>query len=186
MFASRSFSATLALLVASLVPAPAAELDANGVPVPTPVAATSPFHDFSLIEDLAGYWSGQGSARYTDGSSEKLHCSATYSVKGAHAGSAAPPGEVQQTIRCKGSNMELKLGGTWTIRDGSIAGTWSEETYSLAGRLIGKAVPSGFDLKATSSFADASVAVRLSGCTQDIQMSFTQQVDSLHVALRKC
>jgi len=186
MFATRSLGASLVLLAASLTTAGAAELDANGVPVPTPVAATSPFHDYSLIQDLGGYWSGQGSARYTDGSSEKLHCVATYAVHGPHDGPAGPPGEVQQTIRCKGSNMELKLGGTWTIRDGTIAGTWSEETYSLAGRLTGKAVPAGFDLKATSSFADASVAVRLSGCTQDIEMSFTQQVDKLHIALHKC
>jgi len=186
MFASRASYVALALLTAGLSAAPAAEFDLNGVPVPTPVAATAPFHDFSLMADLAGYWSGQGSALYTDGSSEKLHCTATYSLQGSHGGPAGAPGEIQQTIRCKGSNMELKLGGSWTVRDGTIAGTWSEETYSLSGRLTGKAVPSGFDLKATSSFADASVAVRLSGCSQDIDMTFTQQVDKMHLALRKC
>jgi len=165
--------------------ASAGELDANGVPVPTPVSAAASFHDFSLIEDLAGRWSGQGSALFTDGTSEKLHCVATYVAAAARSG-AAGPGEVQQVIRCKGANTDLKLGGAWTIRGGAIAGTWTEETYSLSGKLSGRSVPTGFDLKATSTFADASVAVRLSGCTQDIVMTFSQDVDRLHVALRKC
>ena len=177
----------LAALVLALGQAQGAELDANGVPVPTPVSAAASFHDSSLIEDLAGRWSGQGSALYTDGSSEKLRCVATYVPEGARGGSeGAAQGQMRQNIRCKGASMELKLGGAWSIRDGAIAGTWTEETYSLAGKLTGQAVPSGFDLKATSTFADASVAVRLSGCSQDIVMTFSQDVDRLHVALRKC
>jgi len=172
----------LMLLASALGSAQAAELDANGVPVPIPVAATSSFHDSSLIGDLVGRWSGQGSALYTDGTSEKLRCVATYSP----TGSSPSASQMQQVIRCKGANMELKLGGSWTLRSGAISGTWTEETYSLAGKLTGKAVPTGFDLQATSTFADASVAVRLSGCTQDIVMTFTQQVDKMHLALRKC
>jgi hypothetical protein len=175
-----------AVFASVLVPAWGAELDANGVPVPTPVSAKAAFHDTSLVGDLAGRWSGQGSALYTDGTTEKLRCVATYIPEDARSGTAGVLGQMQQVIRCKGANMELKLGGAWTIRDGAIAGTWTEETYSLSGKLTGKAVPSGFDLKATSTFADASVAVRLSGCTQDIVMTFTQEVDRMHLALRKC
>ena len=155
------------------------ELDTNGVPVPTRVSAASGFHDASLIDDLAGRWSGTGSALYTDGTSEKLHCVATYAA-------AAGSNGLHQNIRCTGSNMELKLGGDWSVRNGAIAGTWTEETYSLAGKLTGHAVPTGFDLSATSTFADASVAVRIKGCAQDIVMSFTQQVDKMRLTLHKC
>ena len=186
MFRGTARWVALVLTASVLGPAFGTELDANGVPVPMPVSANAAFHDTSLIEDLAGRWSGQGSALYTDGSSEKLHCVATYIPEGTRGRPAAVLGQMQQVIRCKGVNMELKLGGTWTIRDGAISGTWTEETYSLAGNLTGNAVPTGFDLKATSTMADASVAVRLSGCTQDIVMTFTQEVDRLHVALRKC
>jgi len=180
-----AFCAGAALLASAMAPAFAAALDADGVPVPTPVSAAAPFHDASLIEDLAGRWSGQGSAIYTDGSTEKLKCVATYVPDGARGGLAVP-GQMQQVIRCKGVNMELKLEGAWAIHKGAIAGTWTEETYSLAGKLNGQSVPSGFDLKATSTFADATVAVRLSGCTQDIVMTFSQQVDKMHLALHKC
>ena len=82
--------------------------------------------------------------------------------------------------------MDLKLGGSWSIKNGAIAGTWTEETYSLSGNLSGNAAPSGFDVKATSTFADVAVAVRMSGCTQDITMTFSQQIDRMHLALRKC
>ena len=174
------------LLASALSSASGSELDAHGVPVPTAVAATNSFHDTSLIEDLAGRWAGQGTALYTDGSSEQLRCVAIYVPEPLTKASAPGPAEMRQSIRCKGSNMELKLGGAWAIRNGTIAGTWTEETYSLAGKLTGRAVPAGFDLKATSTFADASVVVRLSGCTQDIVMTFSQEVDRLHVALRKC
>ena len=171
----------LVLLASALGTARGSELDGNGVPVPTPVSAAAGFHDASLIEDLTGRWSGLGSALYMDGSTEKLRCVATYIRESGGATT-----QMRQNIRCKGSNMELKLGGAWSIRNGAIAGTWTEETFSLSGDLTGRAVPDGFDLKATSTFADASVTVRMSGCTQDIVMTFTQQVDRMHVALRKC
>jgi len=168
------------IAAAATLPALASELDPNGVPKPTPVSSAAGFHDVSLVEDLAGRWSGAGSALYTDGSSEKLKCVATY-VPEAGAGN-----QMRQNIRCNGSNMELKLGGAWSVHKGVIEGTWTEETYSLAGKLAGRATPSGFDLKATSTFADASVTVRMSGCSQDIVMTFTQQVDKMRLTLRKC
>ena len=170
----------LTLMAAVLGDARGSELDPNGVPVPTRVSASAGFHDASLVADLAGRWSGQGSALYTDGTSEKLRCVATYVPE---AGGAT---QMRQNIRCTGANMELKLGGAWSVHNGAIAGTWTEETYSLAGKLTGRAMATGFDLKATSTFADASVTVRMSGCSQDIVMTFTQQVDKMRLTLRKC
>ena len=180
MFGGTALRATLAFMAIASSSVHASEFDGNGVPVPIPVSATPAFHDASLIADLAGRWSGLGSALYSDGTTEKIKCVATYVREGA------APTQIHQNIRCSGSNMTLKLGGAWNIRDGAIAGTWSEETYSLSGNLTGHAVPSGFDLKATSTFADASVTVRMSGCTQDIVMTFTQEVDRMHITLRKC
>lgn len=180
MLGPKAFGAiALLLIAAAAAPAGAGERDANGVPVPIPVSAQTAFHDISLLQDLAGRWSGIGSALYSDGSNEQLRCVATYSPD--RKGPA-----VHQAIRCKGAAMDLKLGGAWTIKDGTIAGTWTEETYSLSGSLNGKAATAGFDVKATSTFADVAVAVRLSGCTQDIVMTFSQQIDRMHLALHKC
>ncbi len=157
----------------------ASELDATGVPVPAAVTAHDAFHDTSLIEDLAGRWAGNGTAVYPDGRNEALRCVALYKRDLA-------PGQMRQAIRCKGADIELKLGGSWVVKDGAISGTWTEDTYSLSGNLSGSAVPTGFDIKATSTFADATVAVRMSGCRQDIVMTFTQQVDQMKLSLRKC
>jgi hypothetical protein len=159
--------------------ATASELDAEGVPVPAAVTASDAFHDTSLIEDLSGRWAGSGTAFYPSGSSEALRCVALYVRERV-------PGQMRQVIRCKGASMELKLGGRWGVKDGTISGTWTEDTYSLSGKLNGAAVPTGFDVKATSTFADATVAVRMSGCRQDIVMTFTQQVDKMKLTLRKC
>ncbi len=175
----RLILATTLLLTLVLPAAAASELDATGVPVPAAISARDAFHDRSLIEDLAGRWAGNGTAIYPDGSSEPLRCVALYVRERAE-------GQVREMIRCKGTNMELKLGGNWAVKNGTIAGTWTEDTYSLAGKLNGLAVPTGFDIKATSTFADASVSVRMSGCRQDIVMTFSQQVDHLKMALRKC
>ena len=157
----------------------ASELDAAGVPVPAAVTAQDAFHDTSLIEDLAGRWAGNGTAVYPDGRNEAMRCVALYKRDQA-------PGQMRQAIRCKGADIELKLGGSWVVKDGAISGTWTEDTYSLSGNLSGAAVPTGFDVKATSTFADATVAVRMSGCRQDIVMTFTQQVDQMKLSLRKC
>jgi len=157
----------------------ASELDAAGVPVPAAVTARGGFHDSSLIEDLAGRWAGNGMALYPDGHNEALRCVALYLREGA-------PGQMRQAIRCKGADIELKLGGSWTVKGGAISGTWTEDTYSLAGDLNGAAVPAGFDVRATSTFADATVAVRMSGCRQDIVMTFSREIDQMTLALRKC
>ncbi len=159
--------------------AAASELDAAGVPVPAAVTAHDAFHDTSLIADLAGRWAGSGTAVYPDGRNETMRCVALY-VRD-HG-----PGQMRQVIRCKGADIELKLGGNWTVKQGAIVGTWTEDTYSLSGNLSGASVPTGFDVKATSTFADATVAVRMSGCRQDIVMTFSQQVDHMTLALRKC
>ena len=172
----------LAAALASALAYPAAlasELDAEGVPVPAAVTARDNFHDASLIEDLAGRWAGNGMAVYPDGRSEAMRCVALYVRERA-------PGQMREVIRCKGAEIELRLGGKWTIKDGAISGTWTEDTYSLSGKLSGSSVPTGFDIKATSTFADATVAVRMSGCRQDIVMTFSQQVDQMKLALRKC
>lgn len=171
-------AAALALAVACNGVA-ASELDAAGVPVPEAISANNSFHDLSLIADLAGRWAGKGTAVYPGGRSEALRCVALYVRDRA-------PGQMRQVIRCKGADMELKLGGSWTVKNGAIAGTWTEDTYSLSGKLNGTAVAAGFDVRATSAFADATVAVRMSGCRQDILMTFTQQVDHMKLALRKC
>ena len=175
----RRFLLPIALVLVPALPAPASELDASGVPVPAAVSAGDSFHDLSLIEDLAGRWAGAGTAVYPDGASEALRCVAVYARERV-------AGEMREMIRCKGANLELKLGGNWAVKNGTIAGTWTEDTYSLSGRLNGFSVPAGFDFKATSTFADASVSVRMSGCRQDIVMTFSQQVDHLKMALRKC
>jgi hypothetical protein len=174
---SRSVLAAVIILATTSVEA--SELDTNGIPVPTMVSARSDFGDRSLIEDLAGRWSGSGSARYTDGSNESLRCVVTYAPQ-------HQAGDMRQNIRCKGVNFELELRGAWSIKAGHIAGTWNETTYSLEGTLTGASVADGFNIAATSSFADAKVNVRIDGCQQNITMRFSQQVEILKAVLKKC
>ena len=175
-------SVPVAALLLALVAWPslgASQLDANGVPVPEQVAPSGSFHDSSLLSDLSGRWAGSGSATYTDGSSERLKCVVTYMPDpvGAH---------VRQMIRCRGDSMSLQLAGHWSIKDGAIAGTWQEDTYSLSGTLSGHSGPDGYRILAESTFADAKVDVHIVGCEQDIVMRFSQQVDTLQAVLRKC
>ena len=175
----RAVIAAAALLALSLPVSSASELDESGVPVPTAVSASGNYKALALIEDLAGRWAGSGTATYPGGRTEALKCVAVYQR-------AQAPGEMREVIRCRGAEMQLKLGGVWAVKDGTISGSWTEETYSLSGRLHGVQVPSGFDFKATSTFADASVSVRMAGCKQEITMAFSQQVDKLSMLLRKC
>ncbi len=68
---------------------------------------------------LAGSWSGGGKINFSDGSSDRLRCRATYAVGGG--GSSA-----QLTLRCASDSYNFNLSSNITSQGGAVSGTWSE------------------------------------------------------------
>jgi len=79
---------------------------------------------------LAGSWSGGGLVKYTDGSTEKMRCSAHYN------GGAA---DVSLAINCSSSAHNIDLSGRLHSNGGHVGGSWSESNFGLSGSASGKA-----------------------------------------------
>src|SRR5215831_19663153 len=66
---------------------------------------------------LAGSWSGGGKINFSDGSSDRLRCRATYAVGGG--GSSA-----SLTLRCASDSYNFSLSSNITSQGGAVSGTW--------------------------------------------------------------
>ena len=132
-----------------------------------------------LVTSLVGRWAGQGEALYKDGKHEPFKCVVTYFTD--HAGN-----EVKQIIRCNSESLDLNLESAWKVSEGSITGTWRETKYELKGTLLGSLDPEGYNLYAENEFANATISVRTSSCSQDVVMKFSKEVDLLTAKLKKC
>ena len=156
--------ATLALALLAALP-----LVANSAPMPAN----------ETVVGLKGRWAGPGEAIYKDGKREAFKCVVVYFTDKAGAA-------VRQTISCKSEGLELSLKNEWAVKEGSITGTWHETHYELKGTLLGSVDTAGYNLYAENEFANATIAVRSSGCEQEVVMKFSKQVDVLTAKLRKC
>lgn len=132
-----------------------------------------------LVTSLVGRWAGNGEALYKDGKHEPFKCVVVYFTD--HAGN-----EVKQTIRCNSDSLDLNVESAWKVKEGSITGTWHETKYELKGTLLGSLDPEGYSLYAENEFANATISVRTSACSQDVVMKFSKAVDLLTAKLKKC
>ena len=150
-----------------------------GCMAPAAALATATPTSGELVTSLIGRWAGNGDAVFKDGQHSPFKCVVVYLTD--HAG-----GQVKQTIRCNSERLDLQLESSWQVKEGSITGTWHETKYELRGTLLGSLDPEGYNLYAENEFANATISVRTSACSQDVVMKFSKEVDLLTAKLRKC
>lgn len=110
---------------------------------------------------LAGYWSGGGTIRMTNGASERIRCRATYAVNSA--GNA-----LNQSLRCASASYLLEISSNVIAQGGTVSGTWGEATRNVSGSVSGQA--RGSDIRANVAGAGFSAAldVRTRGGEQSV------------------
>jgi len=96
-------------------------------------AAENPF------TQLAGTWSGSGTAQLEGGKTESLRCKGYY-TNGAD-GSA-----LGLSIRCANASAKVELRANLSYADGAVTGSWEERTYNQSGTITGKAVGNKMNL----------------------------------------
>jgi len=165
MIASLRRTATAFAMAAALMPAAA-------LATATPTSG-------ELVTSLIGRWAGKGEAVFKDGKHEPFKCVVVYFTDKAGD-------QVRQTIRCNSERLDLSLESNWKVKDGSITGDWRETRYELKGSLLGSVDPEGYNLYAENEFANATISVRTSSCSQDVVMKFSKEVDLLTAQLKKC
>ena len=135
----------------------------------------------SLLADLAGHWSGDGTVTMADGLKERLHCRATYRVNFLVL-------SVQQSLRCASNsstvNLTANLEGSL---DGSIAGSWQESTHGKVGSLSGQVRGSRISMTAMGPGVSARMAIQTQGRTQSVSIRFqgVSNLTAVTLALHK-
>ena len=113
---------------------------------------------------LAGSWSGGGKINFSDGSSDRLRCRATYAVGGG--GSSA-----QLTLRCASDSYNFNLSSNIVSQGGAVSGTWSELTRGIGGTLSGRASGNTLQLQVLGAAFAAGLSMSVSGNRQVVSIA---------------
>jgi hypothetical protein len=121
--------------------------------------ATPPAHAASSLASLNGYWSGGGKVTPLKGGAKTVSCRATYKVAG---------NTVSQNLRCSGQDYKFSTNFNFTEKGGRISGSWTESTYSAAGRMSGSASGSGIRAAISGDKFSGRMSIKISGSRQSI------------------
>jgi hypothetical protein len=113
---------------------------------------------------LAGSWGGGGRIDFSDGSSERLRCRATYAVGGG--GSSA-----QLTLRCASDSYNFNLSSSIASQGGAVSGTWSESSRGIGGTLSGRANGNTMQLQVLGAAFAAGLSLSVSGNRQVVSIA---------------
>jgi hypothetical protein len=80
--------------------------------------------------ELPGSWSGRGNITLSSGSHERIHCRATYAVRGAG-------NDLHLALRCASDSYSFDFRATGRYGDGTISGSWNETIQRAAGSFTG-------------------------------------------------
>jgi hypothetical protein len=129
---------------------------------------------------LAGHWSGGGAITLSDGSTERIHCRATYAV--AQTGSA-----LNQTLSCASASYNLHITANVVSNGGGVSGSWSESTHSVSGSISGRANSSDIQAYVSGAGFSASIGIRTHGGGQSVTIRPQAGTDvrAMSITLRK-
>jgi hypothetical protein len=134
----------------------------------------------ATIEDMNGYWSGNGSVVLSNGNTERVKCSVVYKV--TDGGS-----QIRQTMRCASADYKIDALAELRVRGEKVSGSWEEKTYSATGAVSGRFSDNNFVLSIQGQNFSAAMNVSLSDCKQNISISPQGlEVTRISIGLGKC
>lgn len=113
--------------------------------------------------DVAGSWSGSGTVRLENGSTERLRCQAVYQL-------VPSGGTLRQNLRCSSDGYNVDLRTTVIAQGASLSGTWVEITKKVEGRISGQIARGQIQAVAQGSGLTATLAVTTRGNQQTLSI----------------
>ncbi len=118
----------------------------------------------SSFNALNGAWSGSGSVRLTDGSTQRIRCRGYYTARSGGSG-------LGMAINCSNSaSFKIHMRANLSNSGGRITGSWEEREFNQTGNVSGTSSGSGFSLTFSGALS-GSMAVTLSGSRQTVKIS---------------
>jgi hypothetical protein len=108
-----------------------------------------------IFAGLDGVWSGEGSAKFSDGSTTPLRCHGSYAVSGGGD-------HLDQSLDCASPRQTFAFRIALDQTNGAILGAWQELTRQVQGGVTGAGVPGKYELvvRGQGFSAQASVLTR--------------------------
>jgi hypothetical protein len=134
----------------------------------------------SPIEDMNGYWSGNGSVVLSNGNTERVKCSVFYKI--SEGGT-----QIRQAMRCASADYKIDALAELRVNGEKVSGSWEEKTYSATGEVTGKFTDNNFVLSIKGANFTAAMNLSLSDCKQNISIA-PQGLDvtKINIGLGKC
>lgn len=95
----------------------------------------------SILDSIAGAWTGRGTVTFEGGNSESLTCRAYYTTSGS---------ALSLAIRCASPSYKTEIRSKLHLANGSLAGEWEERNFNAVG-------------SASGNLAGNTIALRISG-----------------------
>jgi hypothetical protein len=122
------------------------------------VAAAGP------IDEMSGYWSGNGTVVLASGNPERVKCAVTYKIG---EGST----QIKQSMRCASGDYSINASAELNVKGAQVSGSWEEKTYAAVGQVTGRYSGSDLVLSIQGANFTAAMSVSLSACKQSINIT---------------
>jgi hypothetical protein len=126
----------------------------------SPAIAASSDNPFA---QLAGTWSGSGTAKFDGGKTESLRCRGYYTNLGGVQ-------NLGLSIRCANASSKVELRANLVNAGGSVSGNWEERTYNQSGTVAGRASPNKLALTISGGI-DGSMLVSIGGSSHSVTVT---------------
>jgi hypothetical protein len=120
------------------------------------LASSSPF------PAMSGSWAGSGTITTSNGNKERIRCRARYDVDGGGS-------NLDLTLRCASDSYNFELQSNATHSNGTVSGTWSENTRHVGGNIDGHANGNAISLR-VSGVISATLGVSTNANQQSISI----------------
>lgn len=125
-----------------------------------------------------GRWSGTGTVKLSDGTTERIRCKADYRVNGTGLG-------LKQQLRCASDSYKFDLTSDVTSNGNRISGNWSEASRNIFGNLQGTAGGGQIDVFVEANGFAASLTLRTNGSKQTVQISSKGEIRGVNITMVK-
>jgi hypothetical protein len=117
-----------------------------------------------IFAGLDGAWSGEGAAKFSDGSSAPLRCHASYTVSGGGD-------HLDQSLDCASPRQAFAFRIALDQTNGAILGDWQELTHQVQGGVTGVGGPGRLELTARGQGFSAQASVVTRGARQSLAIA---------------
>lgn len=113
---------------------------------------------------LHGAWSGSGTVRLEDGSTQRIRCRGYYTSRSGGSG-------LGMAINCSNSkSFKIHMRANLSSSGSNITGSWEEREFNQTGNVSGRQTGNGFSLSFSGALS-GSMSVTLSGSRQTVKIS---------------